>query len=52
MKEGAGLGEAEGAGLAVELEELRAERDMMKDDLQQGQFQVYNLKTEVQVKLG
>uniref|UniRef100_A0A914WIR4 Golgin-84 n=1 Tax=Plectus sambesii TaxID=2011161 RepID=A0A914WIR4_9BILA len=47
LKEGAGPGEDQ-PGLAVELEEIRAERDMMKDDLQQTQLMVYNLKAEIQ----
>lgn len=32
----------------AELEELRSERDMLKEDLQQAQLAVYNLRTEIQ----
>jgi hypothetical protein len=47
LKEGSGPEDQ--PGMAVELEEIRAERDMMKDDLQQTQLMVYNLKAEIQV---
>jgi len=35
-------------GNTVQMEELRAERDMIKDDLEQSQLMIYNLKADMQ----
>uniref|UniRef100_A0A8R1TXG2 Golgin-84 n=1 Tax=Onchocerca volvulus TaxID=6282 RepID=A0A8R1TXG2_ONCVO len=39
---------SDGVANSVELEELRCEFDLLKDDLQQSQFVIYNLKGDIQ----
>jgi len=39
----------ENTNLLVQLEEIRTERDLLKEDLQQAHLQVYNLRGESQV---
>lgn len=39
----------ENTNLLVQLEELKTERDLMKEDLQQAHLQLYNLRGETQV---
>ncbi|VDM95435.1 unnamed protein product [Thelazia callipaeda] len=36
------------SGNNIEIEELRCERDLLKEDLQQSQFVIYNLKGDIQ----
>ncbi|VDO46923.1 unnamed protein product, partial [Onchocerca flexuosa] len=47
LKENSSNG-SDGAANSVELEELRCEFDLLKDDLQQSQFVIYNLKGDIQ----
>ena len=49
LKAGGASGGADGDLEArAELEELRSERDLLKDDQQQAQLTIYNLRTEIQ----
>lgn len=43
--------ENEGTGSAVEVEELRCERDLLKEDVQRSQYVIHNLKGDIQVSL-
>ncbi|CAG9537764.1 unnamed protein product [Cercopithifilaria johnstoni] len=47
LKENSSFG-SDGIVNSVELEELRCEFDLLKDDLQQSQFVIYNLKADIQ----
>ncbi|EJD74716.1 hypothetical protein LOAG_18006 [Loa loa] len=47
LKENSSIG-SESVINSVELEELRCELDLLKDDLQQSQFVIYNLKGDIQ----
>lgn len=49
LKDGTAGSEREPTAAHIELEELRQERDMLKEDLQQVHLQVYNLKAEITV---
>lgn len=49
LKEGSGLEVLEGAGAGVELEELRHERELQREEIQKLQAQVQSLRTEIQV---
>lgn len=40
---------SDGVVNSVEMEELRCELGLLKDDLQQAQFVIYNLKGDIQV---
>ncbi|KAF7658644.1 hypothetical protein LDENG_00009830 [Lucifuga dentata] len=49
LKEGSGLDTLDGGGaMAVELEELRHEKEMQRDEIQKLQGQVHTLRTEIQ----
>lgn len=49
LKEGSGLDTLDGGGaMAVELEELRHEKELQKDEIQKLQGQVHTLRTEIQ----
>uniref|UniRef100_A0A672JMF7 Golgin subfamily A member 5 n=1 Tax=Salarias fasciatus TaxID=181472 RepID=A0A672JMF7_SALFA len=49
LKEGSGLDTLDGSGaLALELEELRHEKEMQREEIQKLQGQVSNLRTEIQ----
>ncbi|MCP9260949.1 hypothetical protein DINM_004349 [Dirofilaria immitis] len=47
LKENSSAG-SNGVTNSIELEELRCELDLLKDDLQQSQFLIYNLKGDIQ----
>ncbi|KAA0718113.1 Golgin subfamily A member 5 [Triplophysa tibetana] len=48
LKEGSGLEVIEGAGASVELEELRHEKELQRDEIQKLQGQIQSLRTEIQ----
>lgn len=48
LKEGSGLEVLEGAGAGVELEELRHEKELQRDEIQKLQAQIQSLRTEMQ----
>lgn len=49
LKEGSGLDSVDGSGaMALELEDLRHEREMQKEDIQKLQGQVHTLRIEIQ----
>lgn len=48
LKEGSGLEVLEGAGASVELEELRHEKELQRDEIQKLQAQIQSLRTEIQ----
>ncbi|XP_016388578.1 golgin subfamily A member 5-like [Sinocyclocheilus rhinocerous] len=49
LKEGSGLEVLEGAGAGVELEELRHEKELQREEIQKLQAQIQSLRTEIQV---
>ncbi|XP_026079322.1 golgin subfamily A member 5 isoform X1 [Carassius auratus] len=48
LKEGSGLEVLEGAGAGVELEELRHEKELQREEIQKLQAQIQSLRTEIQ----
>uniref|UniRef100_A0A672Q4P6 Golgin subfamily A member 5 n=1 Tax=Sinocyclocheilus grahami TaxID=75366 RepID=A0A672Q4P6_SINGR len=48
LKEGSGLEVLEGAGAGVELEELRHEKELQREETQKLQAQIQSLRTEIQ----
>ncbi|XP_059373227.1 golgin subfamily A member 5-like [Carassius carassius] len=48
LKEGSGLEVLEGAGAGVELEELRHEKELQREEIQNLQTQIQSLRTEIQ----
>ncbi|XP_050981414.1 golgin subfamily A member 5 [Labeo rohita] len=48
LKEGSGLEVLEGAGTGVELEELRHEKELQREEIQKLQAQIQSLRTEIQ----
>lgn len=51
LKEGSGLDTLDGSGtMALELEELRHEKDLQREEIQKLQGQVLTLRTEIQVR--
>lgn len=50
LKEGSGLEVLEGAGAGVELEELRHEKELQREEIQKLQAQIQSLRTEIQVR--
>ncbi len=53
LKEGSGLEvlEGAGAGAGVELEELRHEKELQREDIQKLQAQIQSLRTEIEVHM-
>lgn len=52
MKEGSGLDSLDGSGaMTVELEDLRHEKELQKEEIQKLQGQLHTLQIEIQVKL-
>uniref|UniRef100_A0A915IK20 Golgin-84 n=1 Tax=Romanomermis culicivorax TaxID=13658 RepID=A0A915IK20_ROMCU len=47
-EEGASATSSENTNLLIQLEELKTERDLLKEDLQQAHLQLYNLRNETQ----
>lgn len=41
----------EGAGASVEIEELRHEKELQRDEIQKLQGQIQSLRTEIQVNI-
>lgn len=51
LKEGSGLDALDGSGtMAVELEELRHEKELQRDEIQKLQGQIHTLRSELQVR--
>lgn len=51
LKEGSGLDNLDGNGaMALELEELRHDKELQKEEIQKLQGQVHTLRTEIQVR--
>lgn len=48
LKEGSGLEVLEGAGTGLELEELRHEKELQREEIQKLQAQIQSLRTEIQ----
>ncbi|XP_016132200.1 golgin subfamily A member 5 isoform X1 [Sinocyclocheilus grahami] len=48
LKEGSGLEVLEGAGAGVELEELRHEKELQREEIQKLQAQIQSFRTEIQ----
>ncbi|KAK7140413.1 hypothetical protein R3I94_012886 [Phoxinus phoxinus] len=48
LKEGSGLEVLEGAGTGVELEDLRHEKELQREEIQKLQAQIQSLRTEIQ----
>lgn len=48
LKEGSGLEVLEGAGAGVELEDLRHEKELQREEIQKLQAQIQSLRTEIQ----
>ncbi len=51
LKEGSGLEVLEGVGAGVELEELRHEKELQREEIQKLQGQIQSLRTEIQVQM-
>ncbi|KTF75710.1 hypothetical protein cypCar_00021327 [Cyprinus carpio] len=51
LKEGSGLEVLEGAGAGVELEGLRHEKELQREEIQKLQAQIQSLRTEIQVHM-
>lgn len=51
LKEGSGLDTLDGSGaVAMELEDLRHEKELQREDIQKLQGQVHTLRIEIQVR--
>lgn len=51
LKEGSGLDSLDGSGaLTMELEDLRHEKEMQREEIQKLQGQLHTLRTEIQVR--
>lgn len=52
MKEGSGLDSLDGSGaMTIELEDLRHEKELQRDEIQKLQGQLHTLQIEIQVKM-
>lgn len=51
LKEGSGLDNIDGSGaMALELEDLRHDKELQREEIQKLQGQVHTLRTEIQVR--
>lgn len=51
LKEGSGLDSLDGSGaMAMELEDLRHEKEMQREEIQKLQGRLHTLQTEIQVR--
>lgn len=51
LKEGSGLDSLDGSGaMTMELEDLRHEKEMQREEIQKLQGQLHTLRTEIQVR--